>query len=170
MSNVFYSESELVEAYKGVGVAPGRVVYVTGNLGRLGLIKGKEKSEVIRTHFEILGDLLGEKGTLVVPTHSFSICNTDIPFSMSSTPSETGPFTEYVRNQKDAVRQYRAFSSSTAFGADSHEICGDCARHAYGHHTPFQRMVDADAVFVSIGMPASSAVSLVHQAPVHERV
>ena len=164
MNSAFYSEGELAEAYREIGVAPGRVVYVTGNLGRLGLIKDKDKSDIIRAHFEILEDLLGEKGTLVVPTHSFSICNTDVPFSISSTPSETGPFTEYVRNQKGAVRQYHAFSSSTAIGAASQDICGDCARHVYGYHTPFQRMVDADAIFVSVGMPASSAVSLVHHA------
>jgi aminoglycoside 3-N-acetyltransferase len=108
--------------------------------------------------------LLGEKGTLVVPTHSFSLCNTDVPFSVSETPSETGPFTEFVRTQNGAVRQYHAFSSRVAVGYNAQQICGDCSLHAYGFETPFQRMTDADGLFVSMGMPASSSVSLVHQA------
>ena len=164
MSSVYYSERQLEQAYKSLGVEPGKVVYVTGNLGQLGLIKDRRKSDIISSHFKIIVDLLGEKGTLVVPTHSFSIANTDVPFCMSSTPSETGPFTEYVRTQEGAVRQYHAFSSSTAIGAFAQQLCNDCARHVYGCQTPFQRMIDADALFVSIGKPASSTVSLVHQA------
>jgi aminoglycoside 3-N-acetyltransferase len=164
MSNLYYGERELEDAFRTLGVGPGKVVYVTGNLGRLGLIKNKSKSEIVVTHFRALMQLLGEKGTLVVPTHSFSICNTDIPFCMSSTPSESGGFTEYVRTRQDSVRQYHAFSSSTAIGHLAQQICGDCSSHAYGYHTPFQKMIDMDAIFVSVGMPAASSVSLVHQA------
>ena len=154
----------MADAYEALGVKSGGVVYVTGSLGRLGLIKDQSKNDIIRSHFNIITDLLGDKGTLVVPTHSFSICNTDVPFSTAATPSETGPFTEYVRHRQRAVRQYHAFSSCTAIGARALEICGDCARHVYGYQTPFQRMIDADARFVSVGMPAPSTVSLVHQA------
>lgn len=159
-----YTERDLRETYHGLGVDSGRVVYVTGNFGRLGLIAGCSKAEILTAHFQVLRELLGEEGTLIVPTHSFSICNTDTPFDVEKTPSETGAFSEFVRRQPGAMRQYHAFSSRVALGAEAESICGDCSSHAYGHHSPFARMIERDALFISVGMPAAHSASIVHQA------
>lgn len=164
MSSVYYTKQDLAETYKRLGVGHGEVVYLTGNIGRLGLIQHMDKAEIVAAHFDVIMELLGDSGTLVVPTHSFSLCNSSTPFCMTGTPSETGAFTEYVRTLPNAVRQYHAFSSRSAIGRQAMQICGECSSHAYGYHTPFQKMIASDGIFISIGMPATHSVSLVHQA------
>ena len=41
-----YSFKSIIDAYRNVGLSEGRVVYVTGNFGRLGRYEHKEKSTI----------------------------------------------------------------------------------------------------------------------------
>ncbi|WP_337881098.1 AAC(3) family N-acetyltransferase [Rheinheimera sp.] len=157
-----YQYDDLLRAYSNVGVSKGRVVYVTGNFGKPGLYSEKGKQALLNAHLQALMQLLGDTGTLVVPTHSFSLCNTDNVFDSETTPSETGPFTELVRQQAGSVRQFHPFSSSTALGAQAEFICLHNSKHVYGLQSPFQRMLDLDALFVSVGLPARRTASLIH--------
>ncbi|MFD1384398.1 AAC(3) family N-acetyltransferase [Rhodanobacter aciditrophus] len=157
-----YSRQDLLDAYRRAGVCEGKVVYVTGNFGRLGRYESKDKATLFQDHFDVLMELLGETGTLVVPTHSFKLVNTDEPFDPHLTPSETGPFSDFIRQQDMACRQFHPFSSSTAIGAQAQEICGGKSRHVYGAGTPFDAMVKRDALFLALGKEARNSVSLVH--------
>lgn len=160
--NIDYTHKSLVEAYQKIGVESGRTVYITGNFGCLGRYEHKDKNQLLSEHLSVLQELIGESGTLIVPTHSWSLCNTNIPFDINKTESETGAFTEFVRNQKGAVRQFHPFSSSTALGRSSNYYCTNNSSHVYGVCSPFQRMIDADALYVSVGLPLERTISLVH--------
>jgi len=157
-----YSYKDIIEAYRGVGVESGRVVYVTGSFGRPGIYQFPQKNRLLDAHLTAIQEILGPDGTLMVPTHSRSLCNTKKPFDLSSTPSETGPFTEYVRIQNESVRQFHPFSSTTALGKDAEELCLHTSMHVYGAESPFQRMIDCDALYVSVGQDMAQSISLVH--------
>ena len=158
-----YSYKDIIDAYKGVGVESGRVVYITGNFGRPGIYQFPQKNKLLDAHLTAIQEILGPDGTLMVPTHTWSLCNTNKLFDLSSTPSETGPFTEYVRLQKEAVRQFHPFSSTTALGKDAKELCLHTSKHVYGAESPFQRMIDSDALYISVGQDMALSISLVHQ-------
>ena len=157
-----YSYDEILEAYRGAGVEAGRIVYVTGNFGRPGLYHAAGKSELLDAHFSALRELVGPDGTIVVPTHSWSLCNTSLLFDPLSTPSETGPFTEYVRQRPSAVRQFHPFGSHTALGREADALCSNNSRHVFGVHSPFQRMIDKNALYVSVGQEMENSISIVH--------
>lgn len=157
-----YDKSALAASYKKVGLESGRVVYLTGNFGALGKYEQDDKTELLRAHLDVITSLIGVEGTLVVPTHSWSLCNTNKVFDLAKTPSESGIFTEYVRCLPGAIRQFHPFSSSTAYGAASNFICTNNSLHVYGLRSPFSRMIEADAIHVSVGMPVNKTISLVH--------
>lgn len=158
-----YVTQDLIDAYRQLGIRTGDCIYVTGNLGMLGIGPTTDKEKLLSLHYQAIRDVIGESGTLVVPTHSFSICNTDQVFDPNTTPSETGPFTQYVMDLEGSVRQFHPFSSRTAIGPLAQKICGDCSRNSYGYFTPFQHMLELDAKFISLGMHPRFLVSLVHQ-------
>jgi len=157
-----YDYEKLLDFYSNLGIKKGSVVYITGNFGRFGRYAKNDKESILRDHFQAIYSLLGDKGTIVVPTHSWSLFNTDNVFDINETISETGPFSEYIRNKEGSVRQLHPFSSSTAFGYKAREICSDNSRHVYGYHSPFQRMLDNDAFFLSVGQKIQTTISLVH--------
>lgn len=157
-----YTYKNLITAYEKAGVKKDDVIYVTGNFGRPGVYEVQGKEALLQAHFNALIELLGPEGTIVVPTHSFYLCNTSDPFDINNTRSERGPFTEYVRKQSGSVRQYHPFASLTAYGGQAKDICGDTTRHAYGLHTPFFRLVERDAMFISVGQKIEKSIALVH--------
>lgn len=159
-----YNYEKIKEAYEVIGVKPDKTVYLTGNFGRLGRFTSSVKEDLFNAHLDALFELMGSSGTLVVPTHSFSLANTSKTFDYNCTPSETGPFSEFVRKLPGAVRQLHPFSSSTAIGFRAKEMCGSCTRHVYGWGSPFHKMVESDAIFVSVGKDINETISLVHHA------
>lgn len=161
-SDMEYDGDDLHSAYSTLGIQPGDMLYVTGNLGNLGFHKERDKSTALESHHHAIRSAIGNDGTMVVPTHSFSLCNTSRPFHVKTTPSETGPLTEYVRQQPDSVRQFHPFSSVTAQGGKAADICGECTRHVYGPNTPFSRMIESNAWCVSIGLPPHRTSTIVH--------
>jgi aminoglycoside 3-N-acetyltransferase len=157
-----YSERSLRDAYEQLGIGSGDLIYVAGNLLNLGFPPVTSREEILRLHHDALRAAVGESGTLVVPTYTFSLCNTDKVFDVDATPSEVGPITEYIRLQPGAVRQFHPFSSKTAVGPLARDLCADCSRHANGGETPFPRMCDANCKIVSIGLEPARVCSVVH--------
>jgi aminoglycoside 3-N-acetyltransferase len=157
-----YTRAELVQAYDTLGMDAGDLVYVAANLLNLGLPPWTERREILESHYGAIREVVGETGTIVVPTYTFSYCNTDKVFDVKTTPSETGPLTEYVRSLPGAVRQFHPFSSRAAVGPAAEELCGDCSRHANGPDTPFARMLARNPKILSIGLEPRLACSVVH--------
>lgn len=162
-SRLPYSVDSLIASYQACGLKSGQVIYLTGNFGRLGVSLDLTKTALFDMHLEALWTILGEKGTIVVPTHTASLCNTDTVFDLQKSKSEMGPFSEYIRGLDGAVRSFHPYFSRAAIGHKAEYICGDVARHSYGGHTPFARMLELDAVFISVGLEPRNIVSLVHQ-------
>lgn len=158
-----YTREQLRSAYAAVGVSPGRVVYVTSDLGRLMAYEQPGKEAVLSAHFQVLMELLGPEGTLVVPTASVNLCNTPIPFDLDATPShQVGALSEYVRTRPGTRRSFHPFVSYGAHGRLAEAITGRCARHAFGPETPEARLVELDALVVSVGVEPNLSCSTVH--------
>jgi aminoglycoside 3-N-acetyltransferase len=163
-----YSFEQLKQAYKNLGVEKDKIVLVSGNLSYLMEFETPGKKEVLEAHFRALMELLGEEGTLVVPTGNAStnskiqLCNTDICFSLKDTPSGMGVFSEYVRKKPGALRSFHPFVSYAAIGKYAKKICDDVSRHAFGPETPMERMINLDTLGISPGLHPRITTSIIH--------
>jgi aminoglycoside 3-N-acetyltransferase len=158
-----YNYKDIREAFKRLGVEKKRVVLIRTDLKYLGRYENHNKNEILKAYFDVLADLVDlSEGTIVVPTASFKLCNTDIPFDLENTPSEMGVLTEYVRKKKEAIRSFHPFVSHAAIGKEARDICEDTARHAYGPETPKARMLERDALCVSIGIHPHLTCATIH--------
>lgn len=162
MTSAFYTTEDIARAFRALGIGAGDCVYLTGNFGALGFHESKSKPGTLDAHVQALRLVTGESGTLIVPTHTFYLCNTDTVFDPQTSASERGPFTEHLRRQPGAVRQFHPFASLTALGARAQTICGNTTRHAYGPNTPYDRLLAADAWGVSVAMPPQRTCSVIH--------
>lgn len=158
-----YSHKDIKQAYKQAGVTKGRVVLVKTDLRWLGPYEDSLGPDMLAAHFQALTDLVDlGLGTIVVSTSSTGLCNTDTPYDPANTPSERGVFTEYIRKLQGAVRSHHAFMSHAAIGAQAEYICGNVSRHAYGLETPKARMLELDAMYLSVGLEPRLTCSFVH--------
>jgi len=158
-----YTYAELKKAYRQVGIGPGKVVYATSDLVRVAAFEVRGAQPILEAHYRALRELLGEEGTLVVPAASTNLCNTNIPFDCTQTPSfRVGSLSEFVRRQAGAVRSYHPFVSYAAIGPKAAEITSNVSRHAFGPETPEARLIFMNALHVYIGLRPEMSVSTVH--------
>jgi len=113
--------------------------------------------------FNALTSRIGPNGTIVVPTHSLNICNTNICFDPITTPSHhRGEFSEYIRKLEGAHRSFHPFASYSAYGSESESIVNTISKFAYGLETPEARLVDYNAKRVGIGLDITVTTSIHH--------
>tara|TARA_R110001592_G_scaffold57277_1_gene174173 strand:+ start:52221 stop:53018 length:798 start_codon:yes stop_codon:yes gene_type:complete len=158
-----YTYEQIVDAYRAVGVAPGEVVYVLGNIGNLWTFEEPGKEAVLRAHYNALIETLGPEGTLVCSAASLNLCNTDIVFDPDKTPSNmAGTLSEYIRQQPGTLRSFHPFRSYCAVGRHATYITQDISRAAYGPFSPEARLIELNAITLAVGITPREATSTVH--------
>ena len=124
-----------------------------GNLGLLRVYENNDKDVIARDHYRALRELIGPDGTIIVGTSSMDLCNTGRTFDPRTTPSyRMGVLAEYIRCLPGTKRSFHPFVSYAANGAHADYLVEDVSRHAYGPETPEARMIELDALHVSIGI------------------
>lgn len=94
-----YRPEDIQRCLRAVGLEGGDTVYVISALSRLPGLEGFAAiADTSAVFYEALRSIVTDEGTIVAPTSSQNLCNTDIVFDPVSTPSfERGLFPEYLR-------------------------------------------------------------------------
>lgn len=156
--------SDIEAAFRAIGLTEGDTVYVISALWRMPADAGSRAGgDTSAIYYQALRSVIGDAGTIVVPTSSQNLCNTEIPFDLANTPSfERGLFTEFVRKLPGALRSFHPFTSYAAIGPKAALITSDVTRQAYGPETPEARMIDLGAKFLALGVGANIITSVHH--------
>ncbi len=109
-----------------------------------------------------LRERLGPRGTLLVPAYSYSCGAPGSTFDTASTPSEVGPFTEFMRGQANAVRSAHPRVSLAGEGADAPGLLEQCGRSAFGAASPFGRFAEFGVRFLCLGAELRHCITYVH--------
>ena len=158
-----YNLDQLETALTAVEITQGATLLVHSSLLHLGRVDGVPSATVPARLFEILRRLVGENGTIVVPTFTFAFCRGH-GFDRQTTPSENmGAFSEYVRERRDACRSPHPMQPVSAVGPNAHLICEADTPGSFDDGGAFDRILDLDARVLLIGA-TFQAVSLVHYA------
>ena len=156
---------DFIEKLSNIGVKDGDIIYIHSQLFGIGMVEGARNSEELcQNVLQNFLELVGHKGTLVVPTFTTKIARTGQPFYSDSSVCDTGTFSEFVRKQKNSIRSLHPINSVTALGPLSHEICENVAATNYGYETPFHRMLKLNAKAVNVGFANRFSNSWHHHA------
>ena len=110
--------------------------------------------------YDVLMERLGPFGTLLAPTFSYAYARFGTPYIHETTPSETGPFTEFLRNQTTAIRSLHPLNSISGVGQNASAILEGTGKAGYGIASPFARLRAHDTKFLFLGAPLG--ISLTH--------
>lgn len=166
----------LVDDLRTLGVTPGMTLLVHGSLSALGWVCGGAVTVI-----DGLIDLLGEDGTLVMPTHtshlsdpSFwqnppvpsdwwpEIRNTMPAFDARTTPSRyVGCLPEALRTRPGCRRSQHPQYSFAALGASAAAITADHPLHfGLGDGSPLSHIYDGDGSVLLLGVDFDRNTSL----------
>ena len=114
METNMHSKKQLKEVLICLGIKPGDKVLIHSSYKSLGGIE-----EGAAGFFEVVMDLLGTEGTLILPTLTFRPVYETKFFDVRETPSCVGYLTEYFRTQVEGVvRSLHPTHSCAVWGKD----------------------------------------------------
>ena len=159
-----YSYTDLIDAYSALGVGNGSAVYVVSALRGLGSYS--VPVQTLDAHYNAIKELIGDDGTIIVPTASLNLCNTKTPFDIDNTNSyQMGAFSEYIRIKGESVRSMHPFWSLTALGKCASELTTNVSKHAFAYNSVWSRMIDKkDIIMLHVGLHPNRALSIIHYA------
>ncbi len=146
-----YSYSELVNALRAIGLDEGQSVMVHSSLLHLGRMNDVKSSHIAARHYSALKEVVGSKGTVIVPTFNLGFCDGNA-FDPLTTPSVAmGVLSEFVRNLPGAVRTTHPIHSIAAIGPQAEYICEGDSLIAFGPTGPFSKLLDLKARGLLLG-------------------
>lgn len=147
-----YNKSELIEAFCDIGLKKGDVVFCHSNVGFLGCPEEAKNPETIFNFvLESFFDVMGNEGTLVIPTFSYSFCQGK-DFDIKNTPSTVGVFTEFVRKHPKSVRSLEPLFSVSAIGPKASKLLSNLSSESFGKDSIWDRLLKEDAAVLNIGI------------------
>lgn len=91
-----YTERDIVQALREVGIAARDDVFLHSNLGFFGRLEGCQSADALCAAFHrSIREVIGDEGTIVVPTFSYSFCHGEL-YDPYSTKTSCGMFAEYM--------------------------------------------------------------------------
>jgi len=154
---VSISIESISDSLRSVGLGAGDTVFVHSDLKKFGFTRDANGRIGLAVSAQdlhrALSEVLGERGTIVVPTFSYT---RDEVFSLEHTPSATGIFSEYIRTRPEALRSHHPLISVTALGANAVDLVSNVGESGFGANSPYERMHKMNAQLLLICVPFCS--------------
>jgi aminopeptidase-like protein/aminoglycoside N3'-acetyltransferase len=152
-----YTRAELTETLRGLGLGHGDIVFVQGDLDALGDLAGALGAERDAAVADALRSVVGDEGTIVVPSYTFSFCRGET-YDPHATPTKGGPwspaarFLEHVRRRPGAVRSADPIHSVVAWGPQAAALVDRLPPTCFGADSVFERLIRWDARLCMLGL------------------
>jgi len=149
------SINEIKELLNSLEVEKGDIVMVHSSIFTLGII---EKG--LSGLYQAFREALGENGTLIVPTFTYSFRRNKI-FDVRNTPTgaEIGAFSEYVRKLPESIRSTDPLFSMAAIGPKAEYLMKRKSHRCFGQDSIYNKIFDANALFVALGITYSTGIT-----------
>ncbi len=151
-----FSRNDLRSALAKLPLERGDIIFSHSNLGFFGRPEGVSNSEQLcELFFEEIMARLGDKGTLVVPTFTYSFPRKQV-FDPLESASEMGVFAEWVRSHQDSIRSEDPCYSVAAIGGDANSLVRNIPQNSFGDDSFFDRFYQAGGKVLNLNFDAGS--------------
>lgn len=136
-----YTYDDLLSALRGAGICEGDDVFIHSNIGFFGRLNGVSSSQELCDRFiQAMQEVLGPKGTLVLPTFTYSFCHGEI-FDPNTTVSQCGMLPERMRTRPGALRSGDPNFSVVAEGENAAFYTGTWSHEAFGDGSFWEKLL-----------------------------
>jgi aminoglycoside 3-N-acetyltransferase len=144
------SAKDLTNTLKEVGIGLGDKLFIHSDLRSFGKVNPQiSKEEYLGAFVEVLINLVGKEGTIIMPTFSYSFCKGEI-YNPKETLSTVGSLTEYFRQLPDVMRTIDPIFSVATWG-DNKESYMNVGFNCFGDKSIFKKIHDEDFKILFLG-------------------
>ena len=159
------NEQSLIEgALKEAGVEQGDIILVHSDSSAVREFTGLMWGDALRLLKESFLRVLGENGTLIVPTFNWDFCKGK-PYSHEKTRSQVGMFTNNVLFDERSIRSFHPIYPFAAIGPAAMDLFTDISKSSFGEDSVFHRLhqINAKIVFFNISFESCTFIHYVEQ-------
>jgi aminoglycoside 3-N-acetyltransferase len=114
-----------------------------------------------QTVIDALLHVLGEEGTLIMPTFNFDFCKGE-PWDVRETPSHMGIITELVRQDERSCRVFHPIYSFAIIGKHAQALCAHRYKSSYGPDSVFGKLRQLDGKIMIVGLDYTNSMTFFH--------
>tara|TARA_B100000029_G_scaffold480348_1_gene528296 strand:+ start:576 stop:1478 length:903 start_codon:yes stop_codon:yes gene_type:complete len=157
------TKQDIQDALRKIGIKSGDILYVHANTANIGSILNiKNKTTFCQTWLDAIFKIIGDKGTLIIPTYTTQVGRYGVIFDPDKTPSLMGILSEHIRNLNGSFRSIHPIHSICAIGADATFFCTRNGPSDYGWDSPHHRFLQKPVKSLSIGLSSGHATPVIH--------
>jgi aminoglycoside 3-N-acetyltransferase len=146
----------LVNEFEALGLSARDTLLVHSSYKSLGGVEGGPQTVI-----DALLAVLGEDGTLIMPTFNFDFCKGQ-PWDIRTTPSHMGAITNMVREHPDAKRVFHPIYSFAILGKYADYLTKECYKSSYGRDSVFGKLRELDGKIMVIGLRYTDSMTFFH--------
>jgi aminoglycoside 3-N-acetyltransferase len=151
-----YSISDIETAVLQTGIKRGDCLFMHSNIGFLGKLAGAvTPDDYYQALKSSIFKIIGDGGTLIVPTFSYSFCNKEV-FNIERTPGVCGLFSEMLRKDPESLRSHDANFSIAAIGCKARYFTDNAPEYSFGKDSFWERFLNNDGLICNINFDAGS--------------
>ena len=130
-----------------VGVEQGDTVFVHSDSTATREITGLKWATALNLLKDCFLNVLGESGTLIVPTFNLDFCNGK-PYVHEKTRSQVGMFTNNVLFDDRSIRSFHPIYSFAAIGSKKEAILNNISKSSFGNNSVFHKLHKLNAKII----------------------
>jgi len=165
---VLLTKIYLKQEFLELGIRSGDTLFVHSAYSSLSSTPGGVEGGP-QTVIDVLISILGESGTLIMPTFNYDFLRGAI-WDIRNTPSQMGVLTELVRKNPKSKRMFHPIYSVSAIGKYADEIEQFRSTDCFGETSFFKKLRDWNAKILVIGLPYSKSFTFLHHCEQMENV
>ena len=150
------SLSQLVDNFRALGAGAGDTLLVHSSYKSLGGVDGGSQTVI-----DALLEVLGEEGTLVMPTFNFDFCK-GAGWDIRETPSQMGFMTNLARLDPRATRVFHPIYSFAVIGKHAQAFGALRDKSSYGANSAFAKLRELDGKIMVIGLSYNDSMTFFH--------
>lgn len=156
------TKKHLIDGFKKLGLKENDIVIVHSSFKSFGPVEGGPQTVI-----DAILHILGNNGTLVMPTYTLSFCNqankTGLGiFDVQNSPSEMGILTEFLRKMPNSIRTSHPIHSVTAIGKYAKRIEQIDEKSSFGAKSIFNLLHQLNAKMIIIGLSYDASLTFFH--------
>ena len=150
------TKRQLTDSFRALGVEKGDTLLVHSSYKSFGGVEGGPQAVI-----DALLEVLGEEGTLLMPTFNFDFCK-GADWDVRETPSQMGYMTNLARLDPRARRVFHPIYSFAVIGKYAEDFGEINDKSSYGANSAFAKLRELEGKIMVIGLSYNDSMTFFH--------
>jgi len=153
--------SDTIKTLREIGIKEGDTIFLHSDAIVVSQYSGFGNKKGIISFINYITDYIGKKGTLIMPTFTYSFSE-NVIYDIKNSPSKVGLITEVFRGMPGVIRSPDPIFSIASYGRDSNQYTSFDPYYCFGDDSSFSLIHKNNCWIIGIGCTLERGGTFLH--------